>query len=267
MTRFQGSHRGSRTIDFFIVGVQKGGTTALDAYLRLSRHIQMSKDKEVHFFDNETIDWACPQYQMLHDHFSWPAASLKCRGEATPVYIYWPNALERLQRYNPRAKLIVCLRQPAFRAYSHWRMEMKRGYEALPFEEAISDVGRRRLKESSNGAHLVFSYVERGFYAQQISRMKRLFPSEQLLFLRTDLIWNDPMRQLGRVHSFLGVPAPESVVRDYVVPIDGRSLGCIPKQELKTLNTLYASDIKQLSRLIGMDLDDWLSPDYRDIGE
>jgi hypothetical protein len=47
---------GSPPVDFFIAGVQKGGTFSL--YRLLERHpeISLSKAKEVHFFDNEAID-------------------------------------------------------------------------------------------------------------------------------------------------------------------------------------------------------------------
>ena len=254
-------------VNFFIVGVQKGGTTALDAYLRSSRHVQMSSRKEIHFFDCEDIDWSRPDYHALFNQFSWKAGSAPCRGEATPIYSYWPNSLERLQRYNPEAKLILCLRHPAFRAHSHWRMEMRRGSETLSFEQAIAHVGRRRVQASKGCVHRMFSYVERGFYAEQILNMKRLFPTGQLLFLRTDELWRDPMRVLTRVHAFLGVPPPNAVERAYVTPVDALGLGAIPKEALSMLNTLYADDIKLTCRLSGIDLDDWMSPDYRDISD
>ena len=253
-------------VDFFIVGVQKGGTTALDAYLSLSPHVQMAKVKEVHFFDDETIDWSRPDYRLLIDQFCWTAGARLRRGEATPVYSYWPNALERLQRYNPKAKLIICLRHPAFRAYSHWRMEMRRGSESLSFEQAITELGRRRI-QASEGAHRAFSYVERGFYGEQVSRMKRLFPPAQLLFLRTDELWSETTRVVSRVHALLGVPPPEAVERNYVTPADAFDPGDIPKEALLMLNALYADDIARTSRLTGIDLSDWLSPDYRDIGD
>ena len=41
------------SIGFIICGSQKGGTTALDYYLRLHQDICMAKKKEVHFFDND----------------------------------------------------------------------------------------------------------------------------------------------------------------------------------------------------------------------
>jgi hypothetical protein len=173
-----------RSVDFFIVGVQKGGTTALDSYLRLNPSFQMADVKEVHFFDNERLDWSDPAYLAFHEHFEWSQTSGIIRGEATPIYMYWPNAMERILRYNAASKLIVCLRHPSYRAHSHWRMETKRAAETLSFEDAISETGRRRVRNAEGGAHRVYSYVERGFYAQQIRRLLQLFPPEQLLFLR-----------------------------------------------------------------------------------
>ena len=40
-------------IGFIICGTQKGGTTALDRYLRMHPEICMADKKEVHFFDND----------------------------------------------------------------------------------------------------------------------------------------------------------------------------------------------------------------------
>src|SRR6185503_6418815 len=115
-----------RRVDFFVAGVQKGGTTALDAMLRRHPAIQMArlngKDvKEVHFFDDESIDWSAPDYGKLHRHYDWSES--RVRGEATPIYLYWPNALKRLLAYNPNVKLIILLRHPIHRAFSQWQME------------------------------------------------------------------------------------------------------------------------------------------------
>lgn len=148
-------------VDFFIIGTQKGGTTALDAYLRQHPQLQMAHVKEVHHFDNETLQWAHPDHGGLHDQFDWTVPHV-LRGEATPIYLYWPQSLTRLHTYNPQARLIVSLRQPTFRAHSHWRMETRRGLETLSFEGAVSPTGRKRVQDTINGVHRVFSYVERG---------------------------------------------------------------------------------------------------------
>jgi len=255
-----GKHK--QLLDFFIVGVQKSGTTALDAYLKRSPYMQMAAVREIHFFDNENVDWSNPDYSRLTQHFSWSSDSRIWRGETTPIYIYWPQALERLQRYNPDAKLIVCLRHPACRAHSHWRMETKRQWESLPFELAISDQGRRRVLASENGAHRVYSYIERGFYARQISRLLTLFTREQTLFLRTDDLWRSPNATLGRVHQFLGAPDPGPIEREYIVPLETRDVGALSPEAFERLTKFYSDDIRETARLTGLSLTEWLSPDY-----
>lgn len=163
-------------VDFFVIGVQKGGTTALDMYLRQVPGIQMASQKEPHHFDDESIDWSTNASDNLHRFFHWQPGVSVVRGEATPIYSYWPNALQRLRRYNPSAKLIMCLRHPGFRAYSHWHMETQRGVETMPFATAVSPTGRLRVSADPTGVHRTFSYVERGFYSYQIERALALFP-------------------------------------------------------------------------------------------
>ncbi|MCX8254576.1 hypothetical protein RHAL1_02506 [Beijerinckiaceae bacterium RH AL1] len=247
-------------VDFFICGVQKGGTTALDSFLRAHPDIQMARPKETHFFDNEKMRWANPDYARLHGFFE-PRRPRPLRGEATPIYSYWPRALERLQRYNPEAKLILMLRHPVLRAWSHWRMETARGWETLPFAEAIRPAARERVSTAPRGAHRVHSYVERGFYAGQVARLLDLFPAEQLLFLRTDALWNEPAATLAKVHAFLGVPGTGEAEQRYVAPRvsgeDDRSATLDPA-DAAYLADLFAEDIVETARLTGLDLRDWL---------
>ena len=115
-------------VNFVVVGVQKAGTTALFDYLQDDPAYGLPDVKEVHFFDDETIDWSAPDYGPYHARFDWSDPTL-IRGEATPIYIYWPRSLERLAAYNPAAKIILMLRDPVERAWSHWRMETSRGVE------------------------------------------------------------------------------------------------------------------------------------------
>jgi hypothetical protein len=205
-------------VDFFIAGVQKSGTTALDAMLRRHPRIQMAAQKEPHFFDNEALAWEAPDYQALHHHYDWSVDGV-LRGEATPIYTYWPNAIERLKAYNPNAKLIVGLRHPSYRAFSHWRMETTRGAESMSFSDAIRQ-GRGRVTTAPNGVHRVYSYVERGLYAAQIARVLTHFPRSQTFVFRTDHLWLSPESMLAQLQSFLGVPqASLASSPEYVVPV------------------------------------------------
>ena len=251
-----------RRIDFFIIGVQKGGTTALDSYLRQSPFVQLPAVKEIHFFDDETVDWSDVDYRSFHAHFEWFHDLAVVRGEATPIYIYWPNAMERLRLYNPAAKLIACLRHPSYRAYSHWRMSTARAAETMPFEDAISEAGRRRVRNAPGDR--VYSYVERGFYAWQVRRLQEFFPSDQLLFLRTDDLWTRLEHTLSRINGFLNI-GPTPVERTYVTPYrHSDDSGAIPAAALAALNDLFEADIHETSRLTGVFLSDWLEPTYRE---
>jgi hypothetical protein len=254
-------------VDFFLVGTQKGGSTALHSQLSRVSGLQMARCKELHFFDNELLNWSQVDYTSMHACFDWEDEDVK-RGEATPSYCYWPLSMRRIHAYNPEAKIVMLLRHPAYRAYSHWRMEFKRGYEWLSFADAISDKRRARLALARGGVLRSYSYVERGFYSDQIKRLKSLFPDRLLLFLRTDELWLSPQETLDRVARFLGVAPSGTASSDYVVP-PTRNLRAIPPQEnladsIRHLTDLYTADIQEAERFTGLSLSDWLAPGYRE---
>jgi len=249
-------------VSFFIAGAQKSGTTALDHYLRGHPNIQMAREKEVHFFDDESVDWSKPNYTKLHDAFDAPAEGQSLRGEATPIYTYWPQALERIRRYNERAKIIVGLRHPSLRAYSHWRMETKRGNDFLPFNDAIRQAGRRRVAGEPNGAHRIHSYVERGLYAGQVERLLALFPRDQVFFFRTDTLWTDPPSVLGQVQTFLQLEPKLHVERAYIVPEWTWTAQTMRSSDRTYLDEIFADDIRKTADRTGLTLDDWLGGGY-----
>jgi len=250
-------------VQFFIAGVQKGGTTALNSVLRGHPSIQMARVKEVHHFDDDAIDWSAPDHSRLHAAYDWKARGA-VRGEATPITLYWPNALERLCCYNPRAKLLIGLRNPAFRAFSHWRMETKRGWDSLPFRQAVGPEGRQRVRDAPGGVHRMFSYVERGLYAGQIEHLLTLFPRYQVLFFRTDRLWLEPGHVLDEVQDFIEVERRLTAQHRYVVPIDSSDLGPIPAEQRQMLDQVFAADIQRTAAHSGLDLSDWLRPSYRE---
>lgn len=237
-------------VTFIIAGVQKGGTTALFDYLGDYPDVALSDVKEAHFFDDETLDWAAPDYGPYHAHF--PSPDGRPCGEATPIYSYWPNSLERIAAYNPAMKLILILRDPVERAWSHWRMEFARGAETEPFAWCIRE-GRQRLFDATPwGHHREFSYVERGFYAEQVERLLGLFPREQVLVLRSEDLRADPGPALAAVRTFLGLPpAPAPAPREVHV---GRSdlPADLTGADVDHLRRVYAADDARLAALTGV---------------
>jgi hypothetical protein len=241
-------------VTFLIAGVQKGGTTALFDYLGDYPDVALSAVKEVHFFDDDARIWAAPDYSDYHAHF--PAPAGRPCGEATPIYTYWPGSLERIAAYNPTMRLIVVLRDPVQRAWSHWRMEYARGAETHPFAWCIRQ-GRQRLFDAQPwGCHREFSYVERGFYAEQLERLFGLFPRDQALVLKSDDLRSDPAPALARVRTFLGLPdAPPPAAREVHVGQQMDYPSELAAADIEHLRAVYAPDADRLAALTGVRFD------------
>jgi hypothetical protein len=243
-------------IDFIICGTQKGGTTALHNYLREHPEICMATTKEPHYFDNDVHFQAKhPQHKIYHALFQ-PRDSRQILGEATPIYMYWSKAMSRIQRYNPRMKLIVLLRDPAKRAYSQWNMESQRGNETRTFSEAIhAEVDELAMTPDKN--HRLFSYVSRGYYHRQLTRIWQLFPRTQVLVLRSEALRDNPGATLASVQNFLTVnpmPAIEHRIEHaakYPKPMS--------TAERSLMIRIYRQDIEKLEAELDWDCGDWLA--------
>jgi hypothetical protein len=254
------SRSAAKRLDFFIVGAQKSGTTALAAKLAFHPGLCCSSPKELHLFDNDDIDWTMERAPDLAGHFPGADPDLLW-GEATPIYKYWPHAIERLARYNPEAKIMIGLRHPAYRALSHWKKEVMRQAEDLSFAQAISELGRARV----NPVHRVFSYVERGFYAPQIARVLALFPRQNVFFYRMEDLYTDEAAVPRAILAFLGVAGMIAETGPkYVVPLETSGIAIDATAELAHLSDLYHSDIRETARLTGLSLDSWLNGTYEE---
>lgn len=233
-------------IDFVVVGAQKAGTTALFDYLCEDPNIFLPPEKEVHFFDDEARDWGACDYSDYHSRFELGGGRI-C-GEVTPIYMYWPRAMERIRDYNPGIRIICLLRDPVERAWSHWRMETARGVEDQSFSRAIRR-GRQRLFEGEPwGSHRVYSYVERGFYGEQLARLLGLFDRSQVLVLENEDLERRPQETLERFNAFVGAAAPGARMTRRVHV--GQVVGEMPQEDREYLAGLYADDQKRLAELL-----------------
>lgn len=243
----------NRKVDFVVAGTQKSGTTALDAYLRLHPEVGMANLKEVHFFDDETVFARQPvDYSLYHNAFS-PSARHKIRGECTPIYMYWHNAMERIWQYNPAMKIIIILRNPIERAFSHWNMERSRNAEPLSFWDAICNE-RDRLQEALPFQHRVFSYIDRGMYVEQLQKILDLFPKHNVLVFKHEALKENPQKVLAEVFNFLGV-SPLLIENKTVFSIP---YGCgMTSQERGFLFDVFKNEITDIEQLLGWDCRDW----------
>lgn len=244
----------TRKVGFLICGAQKGGTTALYDYLEGHPDICMADKKEVHYFDVDHFFNDQPDYSKYHSFFK-PKRTHKILGEATPIYMYWNDAPERIFEYNPQMKIIILLRNPIERAYSHWNMERSKGLDKLPFWDAIKSE-KERCRESLPFQQRVYSYIDRGFYLKQLKRVWSFFPKESVLILKSDDLKNKPDVTIDSVCGFLQVKHLDNtpVINSNSVPYESS----MSEAERNYLKSIFESEIKGIERELHWDCSDWL---------
>lgn len=231
-----------KSLDFMIIGAQKAGTTALSHFLSQHPGVAMAQGKEVHLFDAQdyAIDWTVDEInQRYAAHFKGVDPAVLW-GEATPIYLYRPEIIPELKRYNPALKLIVLLRDPVERAISHYEMERSRSNEDLPLWRALWCESKRLAAEEGRlgHAHRCHSYVDRGHYATQLDCVRHHFSDQQILILENDALKNQHTETLKKVCDFLAVDA------SYCIPAERVFAG----EYRNKYSSLYYSLIKMLLR-------------------
>lgn len=197
-----------RLPDLVIAGVQKGGTTFL--YQELTRHpdVGPALTKELHFFDDN--------WRRGIDHYRGDfRRDGRLAVEASPGYVFHPLALSRLTDAVPGVKVVLVLRDPVKRAYSQYQHEVRLGFEtAATFEDALAleddrlDGERDRLLADDGYRSYSWrhhSYRSRGEYLSQVEAVERLLPSDRLLVLRSEHLYDATSATMARVHAFAGL--------------------------------------------------------------
>ncbi len=198
-----------------ILGAQKSGTTSLHFYLVQHPGVIEPLRKEVHYFDLR-YERGEAWYRAHFGRADQPGVNL----DSSPYYLFHPAVPARLHALLPDARLIVLLRDPVRRAYSHYWHERDKGHEHLGFEDAIAaepervDAAHERLARGEiacSREHQHFSYLARGRYAEQLERWLALFPREQLHVARFEDLAHDPLGALNETLRFLALPHAASV--------------------------------------------------------
>jgi hypothetical protein len=261
--------------DFLIIGTKRGGTTSLWRYLLLHPLVApmfpaTQNIKSPHFFDlhyARGVAWyrsyfpsAAYRSRVQRRHGRPPVA-----GEASPYYLFHPRAAERAVEVVPGAKVIVLLRNPVERAWSHYWERVKAGVEPLSFEEAIEREPSRLAGEAeriladpsyNSEAHEYYSYLARGRYLEQLERWLQRFPREQFCILRSEDFFGDAPRVYGQVLEFLGLPPVnlDAPRRYSVVPATARRGERMSESTRRWLVDYYAAENRRLEAALGIEL-------------
>ena len=224
-------HYGERTSnrrplpDFLIIGTKRGGTTSLWRYLLehplVPRLFPAWNTKTSHYFE----DTHARGEAWYRSHFptARSRAALERRhggptrvGESAPLYMYHPLAPQRVADLIPDVRLIVLLRDPVERAWSHWKERRTEGVEPLDFADALAAEENRTAGERDrlirepgyvSNAYDWYSYRARGRYLDHLDGWLDRFDRRQLLILPSEQLYRSPAATYGQVLDFLGLPS------------------------------------------------------------
>lgn len=201
--------------NFLILGAAKAGTTSLYKYLEQHPDVYMSSFKEPGFFafEGEKLDFKGPGTQ--HRINKWTVTNIdayramfagvkneKAIGEATPLYLYYPQACDRIFHYIPDAKLIAMLRHPVDRAFSNYVWAVQPGAEPINnFRNALAAEPER----INNNWGPRWHYKAQGFYYRQLKPYFEKFDRQQLkICLYEDFVAN-PVKVIKDIFQFLEI--------------------------------------------------------------
>lgn len=289
---------GRRFPDFFLVGAAKSGTTSLFRYLVQHPSIFIPANKELHYFADLSVSRG-GYYRTLEAYLRlYEGCPEEIRaGDGSTSYLPSPSAPGRIREVRPDARILILLRNPVDRAYSHYWHQRVGFRETLSFEDALEDEPGRIEAGLTYG----FLYVRTGMYYEQVRRFVEAFGTRVRIYLFDDLR-SDPAALCRDIFTFLevdpGHPVDTSRIhlrsgplrssafgRLLVRPFPGRrwlvrrwphrmraiKLGVSQKNVTRPppmdpdtrnrLTEVFRPDVERLEDLLGRDLSRWVNPE------
>ena len=227
--------------NFLGIGAKKAGSTWLWANMIQHPEIFLPPNKEIHFFDwnfHKGIDWYA-------NHFT--SSTSKVKGDMTPDYSGLPvERIALVKKYMPKVKIILLLRHPVDRAWSHAVMDL-----ATLRGRSVDDVTHEEFMEHFNSSES----RDKGSYPKIIKNWSKYFSKKQLFVEHFSKIKNAPEQLLNDIFTFVGVHRVESFdnypARVKVLP-NQRQYDVIPSisdKHYEYLLSMYKNDIQLMKTL------------------
>ena len=241
-------------IDYLFIGAQKTGSSSFITYMNKHPDIYCY-NKEIHYFD---VKYKTKDIKWYENHFKTKKSIV---GEKTPSYLLDKRAINKIYNYNPKIKLIIFLREPIQRAYSHFNMRYdiehkNKGNINKQFNEVIHQQKDIPLdKYIKNISQKKNAFIHRGYYYEQIKYIYSLFPKKNVLILISDVNKTDILKCYNTIFTFLGVKNLSNMkeknrhIRNYPEKLN------ITNKKL--LYKIYKPQNKKLYNLLGKKVDLW----------
>lgn len=187
--------------NILIVGPMKSGTSWIYQYLKYRRDIGLPNGvKETFFFDryyDKGVEWYSSHYQFIS------GKQYKQVVEVAPSYFHCQDAPERIYNVLGDISILVTLRDPVRRAWSHYLHLRRYGYTSAPLKEAI-----REFPE----------ILEASKYKTNLARWHNYFPERRVEILRQECLSQSPekyIKQLCSVMSLSSIKYDSSLNQKY----------------------------------------------------
>jgi hypothetical protein len=242
--------------DLLIVGAQRAGTTSIYEYLTAHPGVRWPRlQKGIHYFTTnyaQGIAWYRQQFPSRHSL----VRAGQITGEASPYYLFHPYAAARIGRTLPEVRILVVLRDPVTRAWSHYNHEVARGNEDLSFRDAIREESGRLAGEEGRLSdpayqghhHRYHAYLGRGEYASQLERYFEAIGRSQVLVLESGLLARETQSCFDSITDFLGLSRLTLPSRDHHNARDYQSMADADRQ---LLADHFANHNERLYALLG----------------
>jgi len=201
--------------NFFIVGAPKAATTSLYYFLKDCPEVYSHDIFTVnisHFFytdKNAILRGNKKKYLQLFSQVN----GEKAIGEATATYLRDPESPKLIHDEIPNAKIIIILRDPIERIFSHYLFFKSSDLEKRSFREAVVNLSSKNLSEQEE-----FNvYLDSSMYFEQVQRYLDIFGSKQVKILIFEDFVKNPKDNLREVLDFLGINSepPEFTNKKY----------------------------------------------------
>ena len=205
--------------DFFVIGPGRTGTTSLFHYLDQHPSLSKSAYDELGFFDvnfHLGFHWYRSLFPSILTKFR---IKLKTNFfmtyDVTPSYVRRPWIARRIKKLFPNSKLIIVLRNPIDKTYSHYYLSTTSG-ETRNFEEVIKkdmdDISKWNINSKDDNyfaTKVENSKLARGFYVEQLLPWFELFPKNQILIISSEELASNTKNVMSEIFKFLNLPEYE----------------------------------------------------------
>ncbi|XGW07375.1 hypothetical protein V3C99_010508 [Haemonchus contortus] len=212
-----------------IIGVRKGGTRALLDAMALHPNIRAVR-KEAHFFDlnySKGIDW----YRSMMPH-STPDQVVV---EKTPGYFTSAVAPKRVRELNPAMKIVLIVRDPTQRTISDFTQVY---YNKLEQNKTLPVFDKEAFLPGTELINPEYKPVRNSLYDVHMANWLRYFSMEQILVVNGDVFRGNPINELRRVETFLGLP--HKITNDQLIFNERKGFFCFrqsPRTRVKCLGS------------------------------